>query len=434
MNVSNSLSVQQNSFATTKPDLIRSFFSDQIHFKTKGIASSLYSASNKVLDLINPLMSDRSFMVVSGSKLVQQPNSTEKKLYKTILAVILFLPSLALGGLLRLSAFAIDKDICEMHKKIVAGDFSLIGKDVFSGPSGGKYNPDFFESINTNQPDPTYVTPEWVQKQNDHQNWDQIQKNYAMFCSRVKAADSEHPNPTEIEQNINFIWVKPPNKKGSPLPQDAAEVVESWKKHHPETSGWKVKVWNDADLEPLIEEVGKKFPNVKEAWEKAGSAAEKADIARLVVLWEKGGLYVDTDLPCVGPVDDLHALSKGCYFSMECNEPPPQHNRQEGSFYIGNAQLAARSRHPIIELALKKVRCAKPKEDYFSIYERTGPTLATRTVYEALKTEYKDQVLVLPPTYFYVWHISQRDKGRAFGYSRALPWTKGIHLWAGKWG
>lgn len=40
-------------------------------------------------------------------------------------------------------------------------------------------------------------------------------------------------------------------------------------------------------------------------WQKLDQPAAKADLLRLQILWAYGGLYVDTDVVCLGPLDDV---------------------------------------------------------------------------------------------------------------------------------
>ena len=62
-----------------------------------------------------------------------------------------------------------------------------------------------------------------------------------------------------------------------------------WKKFFP---GYEVKLWSEDDYLPLIERYSKLL---KFSYDSAPSYASKSDIARYVILYYEGGLYVDTD-------------------------------------------------------------------------------------------------------------------------------------------
>lgn len=299
---------------------------------------------------------------------------------------------------------------------------------LFNGPLGGAFNRDFFEALNSNQV--TTVDETKIKSYHDCQNWLQIKKNYEAFCNALEKTDKNaQPN---IPHKIHFICVKPSGVVGKPLPDGHQKVVESWKKHHP---GWKVKVWNDADLEPLINQVAKEFPKVKETWDKAENATERADIGTLVILWLQGGIYLNTDLPCFGHIGDLH-LATDFYVSMESNDLPFQFSPANGNFYIGNAQVASRPGHPMIKTLLQNLTPKEPKHGSWDIFWRTGPSLYTLKINEALKAQReqgKEGVLVLPPTYFYAMHPKFKGGSKEVVESKCLPWTKGIHLFDGNW-
>lgn len=62
-----------------------------------------------------------------------------------------------------------------------------------------------------------------------------------------------------------------------------------WKKFFP---GYEVKLWSEKDYLPLIEKYSRLLKN---SYDFAPSYACKSDIARYVILYFEGGLYVDTD-------------------------------------------------------------------------------------------------------------------------------------------
>ncbi len=97
-------------------------------------------------------------------------------------------------------------------------------------------------------------------------------------------------NEQKIPKIIHYCWFG-----GNPLPEMAVKCLESWKKHCPD---YEIIEWNE-----------KNFPidyntYVKEAYE-AKKWAFVSDVARLYALVEYGGVYMDTDVEVLKPIDDI---------------------------------------------------------------------------------------------------------------------------------
>jgi len=96
----------------------------------------------------------------------------------------------------------------------------------------------------------------------------------------------------KIPHNIHLIWL------GSPFPEKYKRIKETWEKYHPT---WNVRVWDDYDAET--------FGMVnKEAFDAVANFGVKSDIFRYEILHRHGGIYVDTDIECLKPFDDLTYL------------------------------------------------------------------------------------------------------------------------------
>lgn len=81
---------------------------------------------------------------------------------------------------------------------------------------------------------------------------------------------------------VHFIWL------GSRLPNKYLRNINSFKKH-----GYKVKLWT----EPLKDMVN------KDLFDRATTYALKADILRLEILYQEGGLYCDVDARMLKKID-----------------------------------------------------------------------------------------------------------------------------------
>lgn len=93
-----------------------------------------------------------------------------------------------------------------------------------------------------------------------------------------------------IPKKIHYCWFG-----GNPLPNDVKEYIASWRKYCPD---YEIIEWNEQNFDISCNAY------VKEAYD-AKKWAFVADYARLKVLYEFGGIYMDTDVEVVKTFDDL---------------------------------------------------------------------------------------------------------------------------------
>ncbi|RYG45800.1 MAG: glycosyl transferase, partial [Chitinophagaceae bacterium] len=91
-----------------------------------------------------------------------------------------------------------------------------------------------------------------------------------------------------IPKIIHYVWFG-----GNPLPPLAVKCIDSWKKFLPE---YEVREWNETNF-PIAE-----FRFAKEAL-KSRKFAFVSDVVRLWALKEFGGVYMDTDVEVLKPLD-----------------------------------------------------------------------------------------------------------------------------------
>lgn len=146
------------------------------------------------------------------------------------------------------------------------------------------------------------------------------------------------------------------------VPEDVRDLMDSWIAENP-TFGHVRHSRQSARLY-LSERTDE---NTQRAFRLALSAAGRADILRLAVLYEEGGVYADADDRCVAPLDPF---LRGREFVA----------RQEKLGSIGNNILAVRPRHPLIGAALNEAVRSVLRGDRDTIWLATGPGLMTRMV------------------------------------------------------
>lgn len=110
-----------------------------------------------------------------------------------------------------------------------------------------------------------------------------------------------------IPKIIHYCWF---GRK--PLPELAQKCIESWKKYLPE---YEIKKWNEDNFDVNI------VPYTAEAY-KSGKFAFVSDYARFWILYNYGGLYFDTDVEVIKPMDEI--VEKGPF--MGCELSPKGNN------------------------------------------------------------------------------------------------------------
>ncbi len=93
-----------------------------------------------------------------------------------------------------------------------------------------------------------------------------------------------------IPKIIHYIWFG-----GKPLPELAQKCLDSWKKYCPD---YEIMRWDESNFDLNFNDY------VKEAYE-AKKWAFVSDVARLYALVNYGGIYMDTDVEVIKPLDDL---------------------------------------------------------------------------------------------------------------------------------
>ena len=110
-----------------------------------------------------------------------------------------------------------------------------------------------------------------------------------------------------IPKTIHYCWFG----RGE-MPQLAKDCMASWHRHMPD---WEYKLWNEDNFD-----VGS-TPYTQEAYA-AGKMAFVTDYVRLYALCTEGGVYMDTDVEILKPLDDLLHLRAFTGYEGSKHKPP----------------------------------------------------------------------------------------------------------------
>ncbi len=104
----------------------------------------------------------------------------------------------------------------------------------------------------------------------------------------------------EIPKFIHYCWFG-----RNPLPELAQKCIASWRKYLPD---YEIKEWNEDNFDVNI------IPYTAEAY-KAKKYAFVSDYARFWILYNYGGLYFDTDVEIIKPMNDI--IARGPFMGCE---------------------------------------------------------------------------------------------------------------------
>lgn len=213
----------------------------------------------------------------------------------------------------------------------------------------------------------------------------------------------------KIPKIIHQIWI------GSPVPEKYTELVNTWKKYHPD---WEYQLWTDKEVEELIERGDFFTSDALQYYREAINYGEKSDILKYLLIYRFGGLYTDiSDFECLRSFDVLHH----CY-----------------DFYVGIAPLdtagvqiaaglfAAAAGHPILKACIDTL-----KDDHGNggVVAKTGPVHFTRA-FALVAPTCEGTVVAFPASYFY-------PRGYTQSYETRSEWlcaeSFAVHHWAGSW-
>jgi mannosyltransferase OCH1-like enzyme len=184
-----------------------------------------------------------------------------------------------------------------------------------------------------------------------------------------------------------------------PKPDWFEEYVGSWHREHPH---WKFCRWNEA---------GPPTSN-RDIWDRAEEIAGdrayqlQADVMRLDLLYEFGGVYIDADLYCQKPIDRL-LPGVDCFAAWE-----------DPGIWVNNAVMGATPKHPFIKQLVdnlaESVENGNGRPNIIS-----GPQFITKQL-----AKYDPGITILPKDYFYpyLWDELDRD-------SEEFPEAYAVHRW-----
>ncbi len=193
-----------------------------------------------------------------------------------------------------------------------------------------------------------------------------------------------------IPRCFHWVWLG-----SEPLPQQHRDWMAGWERMHPD---WDRRVWTDANRPPLHNE---------HSFLQAAVPAQRADILRYELVHRFGGVYLDTDMECLSPLDGL--LEGLEAFAGE--EEPGE---------LGNSILGSAPGRPWLQDVIEQIPTSIRAHD--TIPRATGPGLLTAV------TRNHAEVAIFPPEIFYPYRAHEPSHA-----GRSFPSAHAVHRWHGSW-
>lgn len=213
----------------------------------------------------------------------------------------------------------------------------------------------------------------------------------------------------EIPKVIHYCWFG-----RGPKPKLAERCIASWRKFLPD---YKIIEWNEDNFDVNA------MAYTKEAYE-AKKYAFVSDVARLKILYEHGGVYFDTDVEVIRPLDDI--LARGAFMGLEQDPIPPT----SGGIVNPGLGLAVAPGLGLVKNILEtyqKQHFLKPDGSYNlkTIVQYTTEELLSRGLHPSSGIMEIDGLFIYPTEYF-----NPKGKGTK---AKITKNTRTIHHFAGSW-
>lgn len=211
----------------------------------------------------------------------------------------------------------------------------------------------------------------------------------------------------KIPKIINYCWFGKNEK-----PDIIKKCINSWKKYCPD---YEIIEWNESNFDIKINDY------VKEAYEQKRYAFV-SDFARLWIIYNNGGIYLDTDVELIKNIDDL--IEYDAFFSSEDN------------VYINTGLgFGSVKENELLKMLMDDYNEIKFIKDDGTIDKTTCPVRNTKIIKKYMnnemvvfdkKIEYKN-ICFLPKEYFCPLDYETR-KMKITENTRAIHWFSGTWM------
>ena len=189
-----------------------------------------------------------------------------------------------------------------------------------------------------------------------------------------------------IPKVVHRIWFGP-----NPMPADYVAYEKSWERH-----GYEVKLWNEGNLPPLRNQAIYDDPEIGQnrggGIRELGRWVQRADLVSYELIARFGGIYANTDMECLRPLD-------GILDGVEAFAGFEQEN------FLGCALMGCVPDNAFFNLVIEELPerwAAMPGRNMEAV---TGPHLLS-----AVRGKFPDAITQFPAHYFYPYLYTEMER------------------------
>uniref|UniRef100_A0A6C0J072 Alpha 1,4-glycosyltransferase domain-containing protein n=1 Tax=viral metagenome TaxID=1070528 RepID=A0A6C0J072_9ZZZZ len=180
------------------------------------------------------------------------------------------------------------------------------------------------------------------------------------------------------------------------LPEIFQHIYDKNKELNPE---FEFRLWNhknnESDIDILIKE---EFNEIYNIYNNTRFGVQKADIARLAILYKYGGVYFDLDIMAIKPINDLIDYnSNTVYVALEPKEQTLKIFNSDK--VLCNAFIATPPKNPLFKIALENIKTAYyiNGNNIYNMFNFFGAGLISHTLLNNdINCNYIDSKLIYP--------------------------------------
>jgi hypothetical protein len=210
----------------------------------------------------------------------------------------------------------------------------------------------------------------------------------------------------KVPAKLHYIWIG-----GKPLPEEFQANLATWRRHNP---GFEICAWNEANLDWS--------PRYMRAAYTFGYWSRVTNLARLQILKQHGGIYLDADVEMLRSLEPLRG--NACFVGFQDARP--------NAAWVNGAVFGAVPGHWFVDACIARLlRCFTGVE---MMDGRHGPGNVTETLVENGLAGYAEHgamvrdVRIYPRAAFYPYHWTE-----AFDRAAITRETYLVHHWAASW-
>ena len=215
----------------------------------------------------------------------------------------------------------------------------------------------------------------------------------------------DRANSVKIPRIIHYVWVG--NNK---LDNSSMKYIKSWKINN---FFYKYTLWNETNIDFSI-------PYIKNAYLKK-KWANVSNLARLLAVYNHGGIYMDTDILSLKSLNPLR--KNNCFFGFQVEKYDKD--------WVNNAIFGAVKNHWFIKKLINRLVNDFNGEEAANL---SSPALVTTLLKEEGLIKYSKEgiqlkdMFIYPKEYFYPYFFNEK-----FTFWSVKKNTYAIHLWKKRW-